>query len=148
MELVSSAVFWDNYVRIDLRIDISFSIRPMTTKFGKPVHLEELNQIRLINQVLVMSSDIISSNSASMATILDWMITYLIGLPVIKSHDNLITCYCETTWETKIIIWVAAYRATWKNKNNALWKNFLYFLKKKFFLYFRKWNIFLKCLMF
>ena len=46
----------DNHVRIDIKIDISISIRPMTTKFGKQLHLEELTKIRLIKQVLLMSS--------------------------------------------------------------------------------------------
>ena len=39
--------------RIDIIIDISNSIRPMTTKFGKQVHLQGLTQMRLIKQVLV-----------------------------------------------------------------------------------------------
>ena len=42
------------HIRMDIRTDISISIRPMTTKFGKQVHLEELTQIELIKQVLVM----------------------------------------------------------------------------------------------
>ena len=44
------------HVRIDIRIYISISITPMTTKFGKQVHLQELIQMRLIKQVLVTSS--------------------------------------------------------------------------------------------
>ena len=40
--------FQDIYVRIDIRIDISISIRSMTTKFGKQVHVGELTQMRLI----------------------------------------------------------------------------------------------------
>ena len=43
------------HVRIDIRIDISISIRPMTTKFGKQVHLQDLTQMRLIKQVLLTS---------------------------------------------------------------------------------------------
>ena len=39
-----------------MRIDISISIRPFNTKFGKQVHVEVLNQIRLIKQGLVTSS--------------------------------------------------------------------------------------------
>ena len=39
--------------RTDIIIDISNSIRPMTTKFGKQVHLQGLTQMRLIKQVLV-----------------------------------------------------------------------------------------------
>ena len=34
--------------RIDMRIDISVSIRPMTTKFGEQLHLQDLTQMRLI----------------------------------------------------------------------------------------------------
>ena len=43
-------------VRIDIKIDISISIRPMITKYGKHVHLQEFTQMRLIKQVLVTSS--------------------------------------------------------------------------------------------
>ena len=35
------------HVRIDIRIDISISTRPMITKFGKQVHLQDLTQMRL-----------------------------------------------------------------------------------------------------
>ena len=40
---------------IYIRIEISISIRPITTKFGMHVHLElsHLTQMRLIKQVLV-----------------------------------------------------------------------------------------------
>ena len=37
-----------------IRIDISLSIRPMITKFGKQVHLQDFTQMRVIKQVLVM----------------------------------------------------------------------------------------------
>ena len=47
---------WGMNVRIDIRIDISISIRPMTTKFNNQVHLEELTQVRLMKQVLKTSS--------------------------------------------------------------------------------------------
>ena len=40
--------FQDIYVRTDIRIDISISIRSMTTKFGKQVRVGELTQMRLI----------------------------------------------------------------------------------------------------
>ena len=45
--------FQDIHVRTDIRIDISISIRPMASKFGKEVHLGELTQMRLIKQVLL-----------------------------------------------------------------------------------------------
>ena len=38
--------------RIDMRIDISISIRPMTTKFGEQLHLQDLTQMRLILMLL------------------------------------------------------------------------------------------------
>ena len=43
------------HARIYIRIEISISIRPITTKFGMHVHLElsHLTQMRLIKQVLV-----------------------------------------------------------------------------------------------
>ena len=44
------------HVKLDTRIDISNSVRPMTTKFDKLVNLEKLTQMRLIKQVLVTSS--------------------------------------------------------------------------------------------
>ena len=47
--------FQDVHVRIDIRIGISRFIRPMTTKFEKQVHLQDLTQLRLIKQVLVTS---------------------------------------------------------------------------------------------
>ena len=47
--------FRDVRVETDIRIDIAISIRPMTTKLGKHVHLEELTQMRLIKQGMVTS---------------------------------------------------------------------------------------------
>ena len=47
--------FQDVHVRIDIRIGISSFIRPLTTKFDKQVHLQDLTQLRLIKQVLVTS---------------------------------------------------------------------------------------------
>ena len=44
------------HVRVDIGIDISISIKPTTTKFGKKVRLMELTQMGLITQVLVTSS--------------------------------------------------------------------------------------------
>ena len=44
------------HVRIDTKIDISISIKTITTKFHKQILLEELTQIRLIKQVLMTSS--------------------------------------------------------------------------------------------
>ena len=44
------------HVRIDIKIDISISVRPMITKFGKKVRLQDLTQMMLIKQVLVTSN--------------------------------------------------------------------------------------------
>ena len=44
------------HARTDRRIDISISIRPAATKFGKQVHLHELSQMTLIKLVLVTSA--------------------------------------------------------------------------------------------
>ena len=44
IEVVSSNFFWGIQVRIDIRINISISTRPLTTKFGRLVHLWELTQ--------------------------------------------------------------------------------------------------------
>ena len=47
--------FQSIHVRINIRIDMSISIRPMITKFGIQVHLQNLIQMRLIMQELVTS---------------------------------------------------------------------------------------------
>ena len=41
------------HTRTDVRVNISISAKPMPTKFGKQVHLEALNQMRLMKQLLV-----------------------------------------------------------------------------------------------
>ena len=40
--------FQGNHVRTGIRIDISISIRPVITKYGKQVHLEDLTWMGLI----------------------------------------------------------------------------------------------------
>ena len=75
----------------------------MTTKFGKQLHLEELTQVRLIKQVLVISTgqdhvtneNHISTTRVPMATKLFRMVTYLDWLLPLKLHDPLITL----SWE-------------------------------------------------
>ena len=83
------------HVRIGIRIDISISIRPMITKFGKQVHPQELTQMRLIKQVLVTSlcqynltyyKHYISTTRVLVATKLGTMVTYLDGLMTVKSN--------------------------------------------------------------
>ena len=41
------------HVKIDIIINISISIGPMLTVFGKQAYLQDLTQMRLINQVFV-----------------------------------------------------------------------------------------------
>ena len=48
--------FQGSHVRIDIRVDISISIRPMITTFGKQVYLHDLTQTKQIRLVLVTSS--------------------------------------------------------------------------------------------
>ena len=48
-----SRFFQGIHVRIDIRIDSTISLRPMITKFGKQVYLQNVTQMRLIKQVLV-----------------------------------------------------------------------------------------------
>ena len=48
--------FQGSHVRIDIRVDISISIRPMITTFGKQVYLYDLTRMRQIRLVLVTSS--------------------------------------------------------------------------------------------
>ena len=38
------SLFQDMHLRINVRIGISISIKPMITKYGKQVHLQELTQ--------------------------------------------------------------------------------------------------------
>ena len=44
------------HVRIDIRIDTFISIKPIITKFGKQVHLQDLAQMRKIKKLLVTLS--------------------------------------------------------------------------------------------
>ena len=101
------------HVRINIRIDISISIRPITSKFGKQVHLEEFTQMRKMKQVLMTSpyqdrvanfKGYISTMRVSLAIKLGSMENYLDGLLSIKWHDPLITFSCKITWHTKTII--------------------------------------------
>ena len=86
------------HVRIDVRIDISISIRPMTIKFGKQLHLQNLTITRLIKQVLVTSlRRDHQSTRVPMATTRGMMVTYLEWILPIKSDDPLITWYFQIT---------------------------------------------------
>ena len=55
IKAISSVFFQDIHVIIDIRTDISISIRPMTTKFGKQIHLQDLTQMRQIKIAIVTS---------------------------------------------------------------------------------------------
>ena len=50
------SIFWGIHLRTDIRINIFISIRGMSNKFAKQVHLEDSTQMRLIKQMLVVSS--------------------------------------------------------------------------------------------
>ena len=50
------SLFRSIHAKIDVRIDSSITIRHITTKFDKQLHLEEFTQMRLIKQVMVTSS--------------------------------------------------------------------------------------------
>ena len=98
------------HVKVDIRIDISISIKVMTTKFGRQVHLEELTQMRL-KQVTVTSSrrdhvtnfKNISTTSVPVTTKHGKVVTYVDGFLPIKSYDPFITWSSEITWQTKTI---------------------------------------------
>ena len=76
------SIFQDIYVRFDIRIDMSMSIRPVITKFGKQVHLQDLTQMRIIKKILVtpLRQDHvknwkhISTIRVSMVAKLGWMV--------------------------------------------------------------------------
>ena len=73
------------HVRTDIRVDISISLRTMTTKFSKHLHLEELTQMILVEQMLVTlkrqdhvtRQKHISTTRVPMITKLGRMVTYL-----------------------------------------------------------------------
>ena len=53
---VEFSFFEGIHVKIDIRIDTLISIKPIITKFGKQVHLQDLAQMRLIKKLLVTLS--------------------------------------------------------------------------------------------
>ena len=57
--------FQSIYVRTDIITDSSISVRPMTTKFGKQIHLGKLTETIPIKQVLVKSSRKDNANNQS-----------------------------------------------------------------------------------
>ena len=98
-------------VRIDVRIDISTSIKRMIINFGKQVHLHDLTQTRLIKQVLVT---LLRQDHVTNWKHLHYLSAYghktwqdgdlLWWTPAHKvTHDALITWTFEITWQTKII---------------------------------------------
>ena len=107
--------FQEIHVRIDIRIDISYSMRLMITKFDKEVHIDTIwLKMRLIKQMLVMPlrqnhpknwKHYISITRVSMATKLGRSVTCLDGLLPIKSNNPLITWSYKIIWQTKIIIY-------------------------------------------
>ena len=48
-------MFEDIHIKIYIKIDVSISIRPTTSRFGKQVHLQDLTEMSLIRHVLVTS---------------------------------------------------------------------------------------------
>ena len=97
------------YIKIDIRIDMSISLRPVTTKFDKQVHLAELTKMRLIKYVLVTSpcqyhvtnlKHVISTARVPMATKHGKMVTYLDELLSIKAHNPLVTWPCKIHYHT------------------------------------------------
>ena len=69
------SIFQGIGIRIDIRIGNSNSIRPVTTIFGKQVHLPELGQVRLI----IISKRYLPI-TLLIATKLRWMVAYFDGL--------------------------------------------------------------------
>ena len=99
------------HVRTEIRIGISIFIRPMTTKFGKEVHLEELTRVRhrcwwrhhVDLQVLVMSSHQVHQTNLKHLHYQGafghqiWQDGNFNGLLPMKSHELLITWSSKTT---------------------------------------------------
>ena len=119
--------FWGIHVRIDVRIDISISIRPKNPKFGRQIHLQELNQMTVFQQVLVTllrqyhgtNLKHISTTKVLLGTKFGSTVTYLDCLLPIKSPDPLITfpyilkllylhyhdAYCNQAWQGCNLSW-------------------------------------------
>ena len=70
------------HVRNDIWTDIPISIRPMTTKFGKQAHLQDLTQMRLMKQVQVTW---LRQNQ--------WLTKNMLPLPKCLGLPNLAGCY-------------------------------------------------------
>ena len=95
------------HLKIDVIINISISIGAIFTVFGKQAHLQDLTQMRLINQVLVTSlrQDLECLLAIGiLAIILGSILIYHDWLLRIKSHDSLIMWSFEITRQTKITI--------------------------------------------
>ena len=93
------------HVKIDIIINISISIGAIFTVFGKQAHLQDLTQMRLINQVLVISlrQDLECLLAIGiLAIILGSILIYHYWLLPIKSHHSLIMWSFEITRQTKI----------------------------------------------
>ena len=127
---------WERKVKLNCDT-FKKSLRPMITKFGKKVHLHDLTQMRLINQVLVTSlrqdhvtnEKHISATRVSMNIRLGRLVTYLDWVLPINSHDLLIarsrdklkslyfhyqSAYgCQTWHDSNLPWWDPAYKVTW-----------------------------------
>ena len=110
---------------IDIRINLSNSIRPMNTERGKQVHLEELNQVSVIKHMVVTSAHQGLMNFKRCLKLLSGRViitkyaqncckdTPIKSRPTstgkleaflpIKSHNSVITWSCNITWQTKIL---------------------------------------------
>ena len=97
------------YIKIDIRIDMSISLRPVTTKFDKQVHLAELTKMRLIKYVLVTSpcqyhvtnlKHVISTARVPLATKHGRVVTYFDELLSIKAYNPLVTWPCKIHYHT------------------------------------------------
>ena len=100
-------------VRNNMRIVISISMKPKTTKFGSHVLLEKLSQIRLIKQVLLTSSrqdQVTLKRNYNFLAARGMIIKFgqennkMTQLPFITSRDPSVTQFCGVMWQTKSII--------------------------------------------
>ena len=102
---IEFSFFWSFHVRTDIKIDISIPIKPMTTKFGKQVHLEVHLDSNETNKA--GAYDVITPRSR------DKLKTLYLHYPSVYSHPS---------WQDGNLPWCSSdHRVTWLFDNVVLW---------------------------
>ena len=141
------------HVRIDIKTDISISIRPTTTKFGKQIHLEKLTETRLMKQVLTAPNTIFSFSKCSENMVfpkkLRWKKFLVLSGKVIflfleniklffrrKIKDDFSQKKYRELWYFLQMFW----KDGLSNKNRTgIWSFLLYYLETWYFFFSKIW---------